>query len=253
MQITELAAKLKSVGLSDKQAKVYVAALFLGPSAVQKIAEQAEINRATTYVILDELTKMGLVSESTEAKKTVFVAEPPEAIDRYLDHQAKQIGEKKSELQDLLPSLKEMSRSADTHSAPVVRFYSDIEASCSVTDNFYRKAKPNTMVYSLTNMDVATSMYPNILHASTQKRLSKNISNKLLYSYSNSEIKSDRKNLLETKKVKLDLPSNITIYDSGIVMETATGKKPNGVVIESQELADTLRQLFELAWRSGDI
>ena len=249
MQITELAAKLKSVGLSDKQAKVYVAALFLGPSAVQKIAEQAEINRATTYVILDELTKMGLVSESTEAKKTVFVAEPPEAIERYLDYQAKQIGEKKTELQDILPSLKEMSRSADTNSAPVVRFYSDTEASSNVADNFYRKSKPNTMVYCLANMDVATSMHPNILHTSTQKRLSKNISSKLLYSYSNSEISSDRKNLLETKKVKLDLPSNITIYDSGIVLETASGKKPNGVVIESLEIATTMRQLFELAWR----
>ena len=51
MQIANLAKKLEAVGLTEKQAKVYVAALFLGPAAVQRIAEQAEVNRATTYVI----------------------------------------------------------------------------------------------------------------------------------------------------------------------------------------------------------
>src|SRR5207237_1430742 len=46
MQIEQLATKLESLGLSDKEAKVYVANLFLGPAPVQKIAEQTSQSAA---------------------------------------------------------------------------------------------------------------------------------------------------------------------------------------------------------------
>jgi hypothetical protein len=76
MQITELAAKLRS-SLTDKQAKsTYLSFWVL---RVHKDAQQAEVNRATTYVILDELAEMGLVSQST-GQKTVFEAEPLEHL-----------------------------------------------------------------------------------------------------------------------------------------------------------------------------
>src|SRR5665647_1274883 len=87
MQIIEMAAKLQSIGLTDKESRVYVAALFLGPSSVQKIAEQAGINRPTAYDILDQLGDYGLMSQSIENKKSVYVAEGPDAIERWLDHE----------------------------------------------------------------------------------------------------------------------------------------------------------------------
>src|SRR5262245_19671921 len=122
MQIANLARKLEAVGLSEKQAKVYVAALFLGPAPVQRIAEQSEVNRATTYVILDELAAMGLVSTSVEGKKTVFVAEPPEAIERYLTSIEKEVVERKENLKKSLSDLKDVSR-VEVDDAPVVRFF----------------------------------------------------------------------------------------------------------------------------------
>ena len=140
MQLINLAKKLESVGLTEKQAKVYVAALFLGPSAVQRIGEQAEVNRATTYVILAELAEMGLVSETNEGKKTLFVAEPPEAIERYLNGFEKEISIRKEELKKSLKGLKDISR-AEASEAPVVRFFKGPEATSAVSDYLRRKAK----------------------------------------------------------------------------------------------------------------
>ena len=54
--------KLKELGLAEKEAKVFLASLELGSSAVQEIAKKAEINRATTYVIIEKLMKKGLMS-----------------------------------------------------------------------------------------------------------------------------------------------------------------------------------------------
>ena len=40
--------ELQKIGLSEKEAKVYLAALELGQASVQNIARKAEVNRATT-------------------------------------------------------------------------------------------------------------------------------------------------------------------------------------------------------------
>jgi predicted transcriptional regulator len=113
MQIAQLAAKLQSLGLTDKEARVYVASLFLGPASVQRIAEQAEINRPTAYSILDELMANGLMSQTTQDRKTVYVAEDPQALERWLESQKAKLDAKKKDLKELLPELAGMERSDD--------------------------------------------------------------------------------------------------------------------------------------------
>ena len=54
--------KLQELGLSEKEARVYLALFELGPSVVSGLAKKAGINRSTTYVILETLAKRGLVS-----------------------------------------------------------------------------------------------------------------------------------------------------------------------------------------------
>ena len=53
----ELYQQLKQLGLEEKQAKIYLASLELGPDTAQNIAYKASLKRPTTYVILEELIK----------------------------------------------------------------------------------------------------------------------------------------------------------------------------------------------------
>ena len=69
-----LEIELQRVGLDERQAKVYLAALELGPSPVQKIAQRAGIPRATVYLVLNDLQGKGLITTYDEGKKTFFVA-----------------------------------------------------------------------------------------------------------------------------------------------------------------------------------
>lgn len=71
---------LKNIGLSDKGARVYLAALELGAASVQSIARKAKVARPTTYLFLDELVKRGLATQYTEGERTQFVAESPRHI-----------------------------------------------------------------------------------------------------------------------------------------------------------------------------
>lgn len=247
MQITNLAKQLELAGLSEKQAKVYVAALFLGPAAVQRIAEQADVNRATTYVILAELAEMGMVSETTKGKKTVFLAEPPEAIERYLNSLEKEIEVRKTQLKGALKQLKTISR-AEVAEAPVVRFFKGPEAAEAVTAYANRKSSRNDTVYGILDLDEVVKVMPNLLTEGPKRRSKKNISSKAFYSGKKMKLEDDPKTGRQTKQLSEKALGDVNIYKDIMTILSYKGKDSTGVIIESKEVVAVMRQLFELAW-----
>ena len=53
---------LKKLGLSERDARIYLVLLCLGPSSVRVIAKKAEMNRGSVYESLKWLRDEGLVS-----------------------------------------------------------------------------------------------------------------------------------------------------------------------------------------------
>ena len=249
MQITELAAKVQALGLSDKEAKVYVASLFLGPASVQKIAEQAEVNRATAYVILDQLAGLGLVSQSTEGKKTVFVAEGPEALTHVFDRQMEQVEERRKDLETLLPELQQNQR-AEGGDAPIIRFYRGKEGIEATTRELNRRTDAGSVSYAVVNYDEAEKIIPDLFKSRPKARLKKQIASKIIYSY-RKEVMSNPKLLRETKRVSTPVKADISLRNDLAVFSTYAGKNSIGVVVESKEIVGALRQLFELAWKNN--
>ncbi len=71
---------LEKIGLNAKEAEVYMALLELGVASVLSIAKKAGLKRPTTYLVLDELERRGLVSQIPQAKKTLYTAESPDRL-----------------------------------------------------------------------------------------------------------------------------------------------------------------------------
>jgi sugar-specific transcriptional regulator TrmB len=74
-------------------------------SGVQLISDQSGIKRVTSYVILESLVGLGLVSQSVKGKKTLFVAEDPTNLERLLQRRQDELGEQQQNLKLLLPKL----------------------------------------------------------------------------------------------------------------------------------------------------
>ncbi len=81
---------LGSAGLSEKEAKVYIALLQLGRASSYSISSRSGLKKPTTYVILDELIKKGLVTKIPRAKKQQYVAMPPEELFANAEEKLKQ-------------------------------------------------------------------------------------------------------------------------------------------------------------------
>jgi len=76
----EITNSLQKIGLSEKEARIYVSLLKYGEATVSDIADEAGIKRPTAYVILDELRQKGLVLKIPHAKKTIFQVKAPDEL-----------------------------------------------------------------------------------------------------------------------------------------------------------------------------
>lgn len=72
--------KLIEFGLSEKEAKVYLATLELGEGSVQAIAAQAGIHRVSTYDLLENLRAKGFVFEAQQGKRRIIRPVEPEQV-----------------------------------------------------------------------------------------------------------------------------------------------------------------------------
>src|SRR4051812_6506264 len=97
----QMIRQIEEFGLSEKEARVYLASLMLGPAGVQRIADQAGIKRVTTYVILESLIHVGLVSQSLRGKKTFFVAEDPVSLQRLLEKKQREIADQQRQFDSI--------------------------------------------------------------------------------------------------------------------------------------------------------
>lgn len=71
---------LQNLGLNEKEAKVYLALIGLDTATAYSIAEKSGLKRSTTYFIVDELIKKGIVATIPRTKKQMFKAISPEEL-----------------------------------------------------------------------------------------------------------------------------------------------------------------------------
>lgn len=94
---------MQNFGLAEKEAKVYVAVLELGTGTVQEISQKSGINRATTYIQIDSLSRRGLISSVDKNKRSVFMAEKPQRLLEILHNQKEQVESLEKKFTKLMP------------------------------------------------------------------------------------------------------------------------------------------------------
>jgi sugar-specific transcriptional regulator TrmB len=252
----ELLTQIEDLGLSEKEARVYVANLILGPATVQKIADQAAIKRVTTYVILESLAGLGLVSQSNQGKKTYFSAEDPISLRRLLERKQQQITEQKAHFEHILPELESLKNLPSD--SPSVQFYDTAEGIRSIYATFLSSHRNEIdMVYGISNLDQLHSFYPEIRDKSANpERIRNKIPSRFLYTSARGAIykTSDDEAMRESRWVPVDkypLNGDINVVGDYILLLSLSGNKPIGITIRSRELAKGMKAFFELAWKAA--
>lgn len=242
---------LSKLGLSDKEAKVYLAALQLGAASVQKIAEKAKINRPTTYVILESLSKKGLATTHEQGKKTLFAAESPERLQLLLTKLEADIKEKKSELAEAMPDLKAIFNFAGNK--PRVKFYEGEEGMQSLNEDETNRIPQNATSYSFNDLDLLFKHMPESGSKGIALRLKKNNCVHSIYTRKDGPLAdaNDDKSLRKARFV----PSEVFPFKASMIINPGKeviifnyGENLGGVVIEDSNIADAMKAIWDLAW-----
>ncbi len=236
---------LQKIGLSDKEIKVYLASLKLGPSSVRRIAEAADINRGTTYDILRSLIDTGLASYYHKDKKQYFVAEDPEQLKETLNQKKQQLERMKAEVDSIIPQLRSMHDNAGLK--PVVKFYDgypgiktilqDVIAACQRADKEY---------YVYSSSAIKSFLY-NTYPEFSKDRISAGINVKVISFGPGGETRGlDERKWLTRKESS---PTYTLIYGGKVAMISVDqNQKPIGVIIEDVNIYQTQKMLFEFVW-----
>jgi len=251
--------ELKKLGLKDKEAAVYLSCLELGPSPVQKIARKAKVVRATTYVILESLMNMGLVTKYKEGKKTLFTAEPPRQLMRLLEKSREELDEKQHDLEQLLPELHVLMKSSDDR--PTVRYFKGKEGLYAIRQEIVMYCQYGDTIYNFTPADHLNAIFAETERDYYKQRSAKGIKSRTIFT---TRSESYKKKLLDKRYLnppaelryispsKFPSTSGMTIFKNRIAIGSFTGKF-GGVIIENSAMADMMRRLFELAWKSAKL
>lgn len=247
-----LEKELQKLGLSDKEARVYLSSLELGPSPVQLIASKAGVNRATTYVMIESLISRGLMSSFEKGKKRFFTAEPPEQLMAILRKEEAEIKEKEKEFEEILPELKALFAGAEEK--PRVKFYEGVEGLKAIQNDIL-KSKYDSLE-EIVSLDECYRVFPP--HPKDHRQMiaqkTKDIPVRVIYTSRKGKILTAKEGRRERRFIppdKFPFATEINIYGQKAAIATCKGKLM-GVIIESKEISEALRVIFNLAWEAAE-
>jgi sugar-specific transcriptional regulator TrmB len=241
---------LQDIGLTEGETKVYLALIKLGETKTGPLAKESGVSSSKVYKILDRLIKKGLAGSVVKGKTKYFNSMNPKSILDYMEGKQKELNEKTRLVKELIPSLNlERNKAKDQSQATLFEGMKAIQ-------NFYRnilndlKAGEEYYVlgahYPPNRPDVRAFYY-----AYHSDRIKKKIKVNML---ANPET---RGNLEKTTQMNANiryLPqyfiSNMTItfYKNKAFIFFFT-ENPVGFLLESREVAKSLKAYFDVLWK----
>ena len=243
----KILANLKSFGLSEKEAKVYLAAVEINDSVASEIALKSGLPRTLVYDILKRLIELGIVSYSIKNNKKYFSGANPKELLRILK-------EKEQKISEILPDLEKIYLEKGVKK-PKVQIFEGKEGMKTVMNDIFREGAKEFFSYGSSKSSFA--IIPAFMEEWHKERIKRKIYFKAIYNNS-PEARERTKTYKNTLKhaeykfmpIKINSPTANLIYGNKVVLHSWT-KDPFAVMIENEEMANNQRKYFEELWKMG--
>lgn len=235
--------ELKKAGLSENEAKVYLAALELGETSVYRLAKKSGVKRTTTYLAVENLKEKRLMGEFHRNNVVICYAENPKKLTEHLE-------ERKKSLEKIMPELLAFTNLIDRK--PKIQFYEGRESYKEVFKNVLKY--PDSEMLATFNEkffnydDFFVSYF-------IPKRKEKKIWARILF-HDNPELRDlklreqelfFKSKLVPSEKFKVEI--EMVIYGKNKVGFVSYDEEI-AIIIESQKIHDTQKSFFEVIWEA---
>jgi sugar-specific transcriptional regulator TrmB len=241
---------LMSLGISNKEAKFYLALLQSGPSTVLPVARLAGLKRTSVYNFIDGLIQIGLVTYHDKNGRRYYRAENPEIVVKIFE-------ERRQKINSALPNL--LSLYKTSNQIPESRiFYGPQGIKQAILSSLECSEKK---IYSIIDVDsavagvVGVNFWEDYIEEATRREIIvhslRHRDEKVrLPEYKYLRPQETQKTLLVYRYLPHDLhlPNTILVYDNTVVV-VSPPKENWAMVVESHSFADTMRNFHNILWK----
>jgi len=241
---------LREIGLTESEAKVYVALLALEESPKGPILKKAKIAHSKIYLVLDKLIDKGLASSFIKNKVKHFRAAPPEEIKNYLKQKKKEIEKEEVELNKILPQLKRLKDEKKGEvTAEVFYGWRGMETVFNQIYSTLKKGNTNLVIGASKGADIPRTERFFIKHDA--RLMKKGVKKKVIF---NDNVRTYVKRIekigdfsYDKKFISITTPVEINIFGDKTAI-VRLKEEPIVFLIKDKETADSFKAYFEALW-----
>lgn len=236
---------LLDLGLTEGEAKVYLALSKLGSSTVGPIVKESSVAYSNVYDILNRLIEKGIVSFIIKNKTKYFQAASPVNLLNYLEKKERELSSQKQTLNKILPELEKLQKIKPQQDAEIFLGKKGLR---TAYEKMFAGAteKDEQLFFYLHEKEYAeeSNLFYNSIVDLVKKVKIRGIVNK---KYRKSWFAKKAKHL-RMKFVDFPIPGNIDILKDMVLI--VSWKPPIiAILIRSKNIADNLKDYFEEIWK----
>ncbi len=246
MTTEKIYSALRTIGLNDREIKLYVANLQLGETGMGELARAAGLKRTSAYVVFTSLEEKGLVGSFRRKSGLRFMAKDPMFL-------VEKTQREMSAINEVLPELKALSTGRPDK--PKITYFEGREAYRRIAEECLKDK--NTIMRHIGSLSEAYRILGQNydLEFFVPQRIKNKISLRALYLPDTKTIfKKDNGNELREVRYlpeKTNIKTLTLIHGNKVII--STGSETLGIaVIESEEIAQAEKEKFDLIWRMAD-
>lgn len=234
---------LESVGLNEREVKVYLAALELGESTVLPISRKAGIKRTYCYDILSDLQEKNLVTFFEKNNRRRYVAEDPKKLEALLKNRLK-------DFEAVLPELRSIYNKAPQK--PKVKYFEGKEGIISL----YEEAQKADELIAIGSISSIYQYLGDFFDQHIENIVKKKVRVRELIVHEETSpeyIKHYKKPFQEARFLPkgLNISTDMMLFANKLAMISYEGDL-HAVVIESSSIINTQKTLFEIIWSQAE-
>lgn len=239
----DLKLQLADLGLTAKEAAIYLTVLELGLASVSEIARKAAIKRPTAYNIIETLIQKQLIIRSPERKRMLYRSAPPIKLHETLQ-------QKENVLGSLLPHLQALHQAAPNK--PRIIFH---EGKNGIYEIYKEIFTTHKIIHGLASFEKIYNVFTEeeIEQLFALLRQNGGMVYDLLEISDEAKRSSRAAYRKGVSKVKFLLPDfkiSVDMLVRGDLVALVSLPSLVGVLIENKEIADMQRQLLQFLWKN---
>jgi sugar-specific transcriptional regulator TrmB len=244
---------LREIGLTESEAKVYLALLSVGaPAAKKDILKNARIAPSKVYHVVDKLAQKGLVSTIIRNGVRHFIAAPPSRIRDYLEAIEEGLAEKKKHAEAFLPLLeKSYGTAVQATRAEVFVGWKGLETAYALLEDLPRGSvvrvlgasegvnpeRTKLFYFKQARTAFARGIRVRVLFAETARRYV-------------SRMERDLGRKFTKRFIKTPAPTEVLISGDAIAI-VLLKTEPLAILVHDPETAESFRSYFESLWKNA--